>query len=47
MATTFTPHFDILPAAQRPLWPALDAIAAPGFALYGGTAITLRPGFRP
>ena len=47
MAATFTPHLDILPDPQRQLWPALDATAALGFVLYGGTAIALRLGHRP
>jgi hypothetical protein len=32
---------DILPAAQRNLWPDLAAVP-PGFVLYGGTALALR-----
>jgi hypothetical protein len=41
----FDPRFDILPEAQRRLWPELSSI--PGqFVLYGGTAIALRLGHR-
>ena len=41
----FTPRLDILPPAQRTLWPHL--IQVPGhFVLYGGTAIALRLGHR-
>jgi hypothetical protein len=42
----FTPRLDILPPAQRNLWPHL--VQVPGhFVLYGGTAIALRLGHRP
>lgn len=37
---------DILPAAQRALWPQLQPLRAMGFVLYGGTAIALRLGHR-
>jgi hypothetical protein len=41
----FTPRLDILPPAQRSLWPHL--VYVPGhFVLYGGTAIALRLGHR-
>jgi Nucleotidyl transferase AbiEii toxin, Type IV TA system len=41
----FTPRLDILPPAQRSLWPHL--VQVPGhFVLYGGTAIALRLGHR-
>jgi hypothetical protein len=41
----FIPNLDILPAAQRALWPELGA--TPGtFTLYGGTALALRLGHR-
>jgi Nucleotidyl transferase AbiEii toxin, Type IV TA system len=41
----FTPRLDILPPAQRRLWP--DLVQVPGhFVLYGGTAIALRLGHR-
>ncbi len=41
----FKPHLDILPSAQRSLYPELQP-ARRGFALYGGTAIALRLGHR-
>jgi hypothetical protein len=42
----FIPRLDILPEAQRKIWPRLAVI--PGdFTLYGGTAIALRLGHRP
>jgi hypothetical protein len=39
------PRLDILPAAQRALWPELGT-TPPDFTLYGGTAIALRLGHR-
>ena len=39
--TTFRPRLDVLPAAQRRLWPALADVPEP-FVLYGGTALALR-----
>jgi Nucleotidyl transferase AbiEii toxin, Type IV TA system len=43
--TPFIPRLDILPAAQRRLWPELGAV--PGeFVLYGGTALALHLGHR-
>jgi hypothetical protein len=41
MTTTFSPRLEILPAAQRKLWPELAETPA-DFTLYGGTAIALR-----
>lgn len=41
MTPSFTPRLDILPAAQRVLWPELASTPAE-FTLYGGTAIALR-----
>ena len=41
-----SPHLEILPHAQRILWPDLQPAAALGFALYGGTALALRLGHR-
>ena len=38
---TFRPRLDVLPAAQRQLWPALADVPEP-FVLYGGTALALR-----
>jgi hypothetical protein len=37
---------DILPDAQRAIWPDLSKVADLGFTLYGGTAIALRLGHR-
>lgn len=42
---TFTPRLDILPPAQRALWPEL-AGTPEHFVLYGGTALALRLGHR-
>jgi hypothetical protein len=41
MAKVFSPRLDILPAAQKSLWPEL-AQTPSHFTLYGGTAIALR-----
>ncbi len=41
----FTANLDVLPAAQRTLWPEL-AETPKDFTLYGGTAIALRLGHR-
>jgi hypothetical protein len=41
MTPTFSPRLEILPAAQRKLWPELADTPAE-FTLYGGTAIALR-----
>jgi hypothetical protein len=43
----FKPHTEILPPAQRRLWPELKPAARLGLVLYGGTAIALRLGHRP
>jgi hypothetical protein len=45
MSTVFSPRLDILPDAQRRLWPEL-AQTPEDFTLYGGTAIALRLGHR-
>ncbi len=37
---------EVLPPAQKRLWPELRAAAELGFVLYGGTAIALRLGHR-
>ena len=37
----FTPRFDVLPPAQRELWPELAAVPR-RYVLYGGTALALR-----
>ncbi len=42
----FEPRLDILPPAQRRLWPELSATPEE-FTLYSGTAIALRLGHRP
>ena len=42
---TFTPRLDVLPDAQRTLWPALAEIPD-SCVLYGGTALSLRLGHR-
>lgn len=41
-----SPRLDVLPQAQRLLWPSLKPAANLGFALYGGTALALRLGHR-
>lgn len=46
MIHTFTPRIEILPQAQRDLWPGLAATRELGLVLYGGTAIALRLGHR-
>ena len=40
------PRLDILPAAQRSLWPKLADVARNSFVLYGGTAVALYLGHR-
>ncbi len=42
---SFHPRLDVLPPAQRDLWPRLKAVG-PNFILYGGTAIALHLGHR-
>jgi len=44
--TRFLPKLEILPDAQRELWPMLSGISDLGFVLYGGTAVALRLGHR-
>jgi Nucleotidyl transferase AbiEii toxin, Type IV TA system len=46
LPSVFQPRLDVLPPAQRRLWPEL-AGTPPEFTLYGGTAIALRLGHRP
>lgn len=46
MIGRFEPRMEIMPAAQRQLWPELRSAAQFGFVLYGGTAIALRLGHR-
>ena len=43
---TFVPRFEILPEAQRAIWPKLLLCKDSGFVLYGGTAIALQLGHR-
>jgi hypothetical protein len=43
---TSFPRIDMLPPAQRQIWPELAAVADAGFVLYGGTAIALYLGHR-
>lgn len=43
--STFTPRLDVLPPAQRRLWPELAAVP-PTYVLYGGTALALQFGHR-
>jgi Nucleotidyl transferase AbiEii toxin, Type IV TA system len=45
MTRAFAPKLEILPPAQRRLWPELRKVPA-GFVLYGGTAIALHLGHR-
>jgi len=40
------PHWEVLPAAQRDIWPHLAPSVDLGLVLYGGTAIALRLGHR-
>ena len=42
---TLSPRLDVLPDAQRALWPALASVPR-SFVLYGGTALALRLGHR-
>ena len=46
MINAFRPCLEILPNAQRQLWPALRSALQLGLVLYGGTAIALRLGHR-
>jgi len=46
MIVTLQPCLQVLPPAQRRLWPDLKATVELGFVLYGGTAIALRLGHR-
>lgn len=46
MIGKFKPCLDILPPAQKRLWPELSNTQNLGFTLYGGTAIALRLGHR-
>jgi hypothetical protein len=42
----FEPHWEVLPAPQREIWPQLAASVNLGLVLYGGTAVALRLGHR-
>ena len=42
----FKPHWEVLPPAQRAIWPRLAATVELGLVLYGGTAAALRLGHR-
>jgi Nucleotidyl transferase AbiEii toxin, Type IV TA system len=42
----FKPRMDVLPLAQKRLWPELRSAPELGFVLYGGTAVALRLGHR-
>jgi len=44
--TSFEPHWEALPPAQREIWPHLAAGCQLGLVLYGGTAVALRLGHR-
>ena len=44
--TIFSPRLEILPLAQRTLWPDLKPAPVLGLVLYGGTAVALRLGHR-
>ncbi len=44
--TDFQPYLDILPDAQKEIWPLLTPATKLGFVLYGGTAIALQLGHR-
>lgn len=46
MHRRFEPRLEILPAAQKEIWPLLAPAPAQGFVLYGGTAAALRLGHR-
>jgi hypothetical protein len=46
MPDLFEPRTDILPAAQREIWPWLGPAVRLSFVLYGGTAIALHLGHR-
>jgi len=46
MKNPFAPHMEILPAAQKGLWPLLRPTVQAGMVLYGGTAVALRLGHR-
>ena len=43
---TSFPRLDVLPPAQRQLWPELAKVTDQAFVLYGGTAVALFLGHR-
>jgi Nucleotidyl transferase AbiEii toxin, Type IV TA system len=46
MTLRLDPRLDVLPVAQRELWPSLRPARDLGFVLYGGTAVALHIGHR-
>jgi len=46
MPKCFEPRLDVLPPAQRDIWPQLEPVARLSFVLYGGTAVALCLGHR-
>ena len=46
MPDSFDPRIDILPPAQKEIWPQLASAPALSFVLYGGTAVALQLGHR-
>ncbi len=46
MPRCFKAHIEVLPAAQREIWPSLRALPQLSFVLYGGTAVALYFGHR-
>jgi hypothetical protein len=46
MTSVFDARIDILPAAQREIWPLLAPASKLSFVLYGGTAVALHLGHR-
>jgi hypothetical protein len=44
--SSFKPHLEVLPQAQKDIWPTLSWTTVNCFVLYGGTAIALRCGHR-
>jgi hypothetical protein len=46
MKQRLNPRLDVLPVAQREIWPSLAPAAQSSFVLYGGTAVALHLGHR-
>ena len=46
MSDPFDPRIEILPMAQREIWPQLAPAPDLSFVLYGGTAVALQLGHR-